>query len=88
MHNIYKILQERPSSEYIIRSVRHVEPTPIPVKEVEQLDAVVKEVPAVEEAPVVEKDTVVEETPAAQDAEQIASSEISQTKKATRKKKQ
>ena len=82
MHNIYKILQERPSSEYIIRSVRHVEPTPIPVKEVEQLDAVVKEVPAVEEAP------VVEETPAAQDAEQIASSEISQTKKATRKKKQ
>lgn len=82
MHNIYKILQERPSSEYIIRSVRHVEPTPIPVKEVEQLDVVVKEVPAVEEA------TVVEETPAAQDAEQIASSETSQTKKATRKKKQ
>lgn len=82
MHNIYKILQERPSSEYIIRSVRHVEPTPIPVKEVEQLDAAVKEVPVVEEAP------VVEETPATQDAEQIASSEISQTKKATRKKKQ
>lgn len=82
MHNIYKILQERPSSEYIIRSVRHVEPTPIPVKEVEQLDAAVKEVPVVEEAP------VVEETPDAQDSEKIASSETSQTKKATRKKKQ
>lgn len=76
MHNIYKILQERPSSEYIIRSVRHVEPTPIPVKEVEQLDVVVKEVPAVEEAPVVE------------DAEKIDSSELPQTKKTTRKKKQ
>ena len=82
MHNIYKILQERPSSEYIIRSVRHVEPTPIPVKEVEQLDAGVKEVPAAEEA------TVVKETPATQDSEKIASSEISQTKKVTRKKKQ
>lgn len=82
MHNIYKILQERPSSEYIIRSVKHVEPTPTPVKEVEKLDVVVKEVPAVEEAP------VVEETPATQDSEKIASNEIVQTKKATRKKKQ
>jgi hypothetical protein len=82
MHNIYKILQERPSAEYIIRSVKHVEPTPTPVKEVEQLDAVVKEVPAVEEAP------VEEETPAAQEAEQTTSSETAQTKKATRKKKQ
>lgn len=82
MHNIYKILQERPSSEYIIRSVRHVEPTPIPVKEVEQLDADVKEVPAAEEAP------VVEEKIETQDSEKIASSEISQTKKVTRKKKQ
>ncbi len=82
MHNIYKILQERPSSEYIIRSVRHVEPTPTPVKEVEQLDVVVKEVPAVEEAPAVEGKI---ET---QDSEKIASSEISQTKKVTRKKKQ
>ena len=82
MHNIYKILQERPSSEYIIRSVKHAEPTPTPVKEVEQLDATVKEVPAVEEAP------VVEETPAVQDAEQIAPSETAQTKKTTRKKKQ
>lgn len=76
MHNIYKILQERPSSEYIIRSVKHVEPTPTPVKEVEQLDATVKDVPAVEEAPVVE------------DAEKIDSSELPQTKKTTRKKKQ
>lgn len=82
MHNIYKILQERPSSEYIIRSVKHVEPTPTPVKEVEQLDATVKDVPAVEEAPVVEETTV------AEDAEKIASSELPQTKKATRKKKQ
>lgn len=82
MHNIYKILQERPSSEYIIRSVRHVEPTPIPVKEVEQLDEGVKEVPAAEEAP------VVEEKIETQDSEKIASSEISQTKKVTRKKKQ
>lgn len=82
MHNIYKILQERPSSEYIIRSVRHVEPTPTPVKEVEQLDAGVKEVPAAEEAP------VVEEKIETQDSEKIASSEISQTKKVTRKKKQ
>lgn len=82
MHNIYKILQERPSSECIIRSVKHVEPTPIPVKEVEQMDKVVKEVPAVEEAP------VVKETIETQDSEKIASSEISQTKKATRKKKQ
>lgn len=82
MHNIYKILQERPSSEYIIRSVKHVEPTPIHVKEVEQMDVVAKEVPAAEEAP------VVEETPAAQDSEKIASNEIVQTKKATRKKKQ
>lgn len=76
MHNIYKILQERPSSEYIIRSIKHVEPTPIPVKEVEQMDAVVEEAPAVEE------------TIETQDEEQIASNEISQTKKATRKKKQ
>lgn len=82
MHNIYKILQERPSSEYIIRSVRHVEPTPTPVKEVEQLDAGVKEVPAAEEAP------VVEEKIETQDSEKIASIEISQTKKVTRKKKQ
>lgn len=82
MHNIYKILQERPSSEYIIRSVKHVEPTPIPVKEVEQLDVAVKEVPAVEETP------VAEEKIETQDSEKIASSEISQTKKATRKKKQ
>ena len=82
MHNIYKILQERPSSEYIIRSGKHVEPTPTPVKEVEQLDAVVEEVPAAEES------TVVEETPATQDVEKIASSELPQTKKSTRKKKQ
>lgn len=82
MHNIYKILQERPSSEYIIRSVRHVEPTPVPVKEVEQMDVVVKEAPVVEEA------SVVEETPATQDSEKITSIETSQTKKATRKKKQ
>ena len=76
MHNIYKILQERPSSGYIIRSVKHVEPTPTPVKEVEQMDEAVKDVPVVEETPVVE------------DAEKIASSESSQTKKTTRKKKQ
>lgn len=76
MHNIYKILQERPSSEYIIRSVRHVEPTPIPVKEVEQLDVAVKEAP------------VVEEKTETQDSEKIASNEISKTKKTTRKKKQ
>lgn len=82
MHNIYKILQERPSSEYIIRSVKHVEPTPIPVKEVEQLDVTVKEVPAVEEAP------VVEEKIETKDSEKIASNEISKTKKSTRKKKQ
>lgn len=82
MHNIYKILQERPSSEYIIRSVKHVEPTPTPVKEVEQLDSGVEEVHTVEEAP------VVEETHTTQDSEKIASSESPQTKKATRKKKQ
>jgi hypothetical protein len=82
MHNIYKILQERPSSEYIIRSIKHVEPTPTPVKEVEQLDAVAKEIHAVEEAP------VVEEPNTTQDSEKVASSEPSQTKKSTRKKKQ
>lgn len=82
MHNIYKILQERPSSEYIIRSVKHVEPTPTPVKEVEQLDSGVKEVPAVEDTP------VVEEKIETQESEKIASNEISKTKKTTRKKKQ
>lgn len=76
MHNIYKILQERPSSEYIIRSVKHVEPTPTPVKEVEQLDVTVKEAP------------VVAEKTETQDSEKIASNEISKPKKSTRKKKQ